>query len=102
MDPEDAFPILPHSSFGDPDCLGYLNAAVYGDQAIIVCTECEKVLKTVRAEELQRTLNEMELTLEVHTEICPACGTINLFAGDPSTVIYWCSGCGKAGGLGKS
>jgi hypothetical protein len=40
--------MLPHQSFGDPDCCGCLNGVVRGDQADIVCNECEAVVRTVR------------------------------------------------------
>jgi hypothetical protein len=36
---------LPHSSFGGPDCCGCLNGIIRGDQADIVCNECEAVIR---------------------------------------------------------
>jgi hypothetical protein len=32
--------VLPHSSFGAPDCSGCLNGITRGEQADIVCNEC--------------------------------------------------------------
>jgi hypothetical protein len=63
---------LPHSSFGDPDCCGCLNGLVRGDQADIICNECESVVRTVPASSLEQTLTEMELTLDVADAMCPA------------------------------
>ena len=39
---------LPHSSFGAPDCCGCLNGIIRGDQADIVCNECEAPSKPFR------------------------------------------------------
>jgi hypothetical protein len=60
-------PILPHSEFGDPECCGTLWPLVRDDNpdvADIMCNECEAVVKTVPVNELQRTLDEMELALD--------------------------------------
>lgn len=50
--------VLPRASFGDPDCCGCLVGILRGDQAEIVCNECGAVIQTVRATELQRTLDQ--------------------------------------------
>src|SRR6266849_7752656 len=72
---------LPHSDFGDPDCCGCLNGVIRGDQADIVCNECGTVLRTVHATNVGQTLTELEITLEVASEMCPHCGSVNLFPG---------------------
>ena len=64
---------LPHSDFGDPDCCGCLNGIVHGDHADIVCNECGAVVRTVPAGDLERTLDEMELTLETKRRKGQAC-----------------------------
>jgi hypothetical protein len=51
---------LPHSSFGDPDCCGCLNGFVRGDQADIVCNECNVVIYTIPAADLQEAFTKME------------------------------------------
>jgi hypothetical protein len=48
-----------------------LNGVVRGDQADIVCNECGLVVRTVPAADLQKTLDEMELTLDMCSEMCP-------------------------------
>jgi hypothetical protein len=58
-------PTLPHSSFGDPDCCGCLNGIIRGEQADIVCNECGQTIRTVPAADLQRVLDQMELSLDV-------------------------------------
>src|SRR5262245_38426481 len=67
---------LPHLDFGDPECCGCLVGAVAGDPAGIVCNECSAVVRTVPAADLQQTLTEMELTLDVCTGMCPYCKSV--------------------------
>jgi hypothetical protein len=69
----DEFPVPPHSCFGDPNCYGYLNAAIH----------------------------EMELALDVCAEICPHCGMVSLFPGCSDIITYWCQHCGKGSGLAR-
>ena len=66
---------LPDSGFGDPECCGCLNGVIRGDQADIVCNECGTVLRTVPVANVGRTLTELELKLEVASEMCPHCGS---------------------------
>lgn len=87
--------ILPHSDFGDPDCWGCLNAIRKGDQAEIVCNECAVVVRTVPVNEMQKTLDEMELTLDVCTEMCPHCRSVNVLAGFSEMMAFTCRECGK-------
>jgi hypothetical protein len=72
---------LPHSDFGDPDCCGCLNGVIRGEQADIVCNECDTVLRTVPAVSVGQTLTKMEITLEVASEMCPHCGSVILSPG---------------------
>src|SRR5262249_41916451 len=58
---------LPHADFGDPECCGCLCGTIREQQADIVCNECRTVVRTVPVADLQRTLDEMELTLDVCT-----------------------------------
>jgi len=87
---------LAHADFGDPECCGFLDVIFVGDQAGITCNECGLVLGTVQVGDLQRTLDLMELGLEVASELCPKCGTANLFPGFSRMLIYTCHGCGAA------
>ena len=59
---------LPHSDFGDPECCGCLNGIMCGDYARIECNECSTVIRTLAAANLQRTLDEMELSFDVGIE----------------------------------
>jgi hypothetical protein len=55
---------------------------VQGDVAEIGCTECGAVVRTVPVGDLQRTYDEIELSLDsIATEICPFCGKVNVFPG---------------------
>ena len=87
---------LPHSDFGDPECCGCLNGVIRGDQADIVCNECGTVLRTVPVANVGQTLTELELTLEVASEVCPHCGSVNLFPGFSRMLAFNCRQCGKA------
>ena len=87
---------LPHSDFGDPECCGCLNGVIRGDQADIVCNECGTVLRTVPATNVGQTLTELEITLEVASEMCPHCGSVNLFPGFSRMLAFICRQCGKA------
>jgi hypothetical protein len=91
--------VLPHSSFGDPDCCGCLNGIIHGDQAIVVCNECRTIVKTVAASDLQRTFDQMELTLDVASAICPHCGAVHLSPGFSELAAFVCDECGEAVGL---
>ena len=79
--------MLPHSDFGDPECCGCLVGAVAGDQAGIVCNECA-VVRTVPAADLEQTLTEMELTLEVRSEMCPYCRAVNVIPGFSKVLMF--------------
>ena len=87
---------LPHSDFGDPECCGCLNGVIRGDQADIVCNECGTVLRTVPAANVGQTLTELELTLEVASEGCLHCGSVNLFPGFSRMFAFTCQQCGNA------
>jgi hypothetical protein len=86
---------LPHSSFGAPACCGCLDGIVRGDQADIVCNECDAVIRTVLAAELQKTLDEMELSLEVASAQCAHCGAVNLRSGFSQLFAFTCQECGE-------
>jgi hypothetical protein len=49
---------------------------------------------------LQRTLDEMELSLAMCTEMCPHCGKVNVFAG--FSEAYICEGWGRGVRVGDS
>jgi hypothetical protein len=76
-------PIIPHSDFGDVDCCGCLFGIGRGDQADIVCNECNAIVRTVPVADLERTLREMELQGDVASAICPRCGAVHLAPGTP-------------------
>ena len=50
----------------------------YGDQADILCNECGAVIRTVPANELQRTFDEMELARRFHVSRTPVREAIRL------------------------
>jgi len=90
--PED---IVPHSDFGDPECCGLLFGIERGDMSDITCNECGVIVRTVPAADLTRTMDQMELTLDVASEICPKCGAANLFPGFSRMLAFTCRTCGE-------
>ena len=58
------------------------------------CNECDTVIRTVSAADLQNTFDEMELTLDVASELCPHCGAVNLFSGFSRMMAFTCRQCG--------
>jgi hypothetical protein len=86
---------IPHSDFGDSECCGCLTGIFRGDLADIVCNECDAVILTVLASDLQQTLDEMDLSLDLARVACPHCGAVNLFAGFSEMLAFVCYDCGK-------
>lgn len=87
---------IPHSDFGDPECCGCLCGVIDGDIARVVCNECRTIVKTVPAKDLQRTLDEMELKLDVTSAKCPHCGVVHLAPGLSKLIAFVCGNCGKS------
>src|SRR5438067_1464028 len=86
---------LPHSSFGDPSCWGCLNGTIRGDQAEIVCNLCEAVIATVPAAGLQKTFDELELTLDISSAVCGHCGAVKVIPGFSKILAFTCEQCGE-------
>jgi len=64
---------IPHADFGDPSCPGFLIGLASGDTGHIECNDCDAVVQVLPAADLQKTLDEMESTLNVATEqLCVA------------------------------
>jgi hypothetical protein len=59
---------LPHMDFGDP--CGCLNGIIRGDQAEIVCNECDAVVRTLQAADLEAVLQTMAQTEVICTTTC--------------------------------
>lgn len=86
---------IPHSSFGAKECCGCLNAVIRGDQADIVCNECDAVIQTVPAVELDQALSRLELKLDMTATMCPYCESVNLFPGFSEIKAFVCRQCGQ-------
>jgi hypothetical protein len=96
MDPEPyRETLLPHSSFGDPDCCGCLYGVRRGDHAEILCNECGVIVRTLPLDDLEKTFTEMELTLDVSSAMCPHCGSVYLLPGFSDMFIFTCRSCGR-------
>ncbi len=67
-----------------------------GDEADLTCNECGTVVGVVCPEDVRRTQDEMQLSLDVAPEQCPHCGAVNLFPGFATMMAYTCRQCGEA------
>jgi hypothetical protein len=85
---------LPHSSFGT-GCWGCLNGVIRGDQAEIICNECEAVIAIVPAADLQKTFDQLELTLDISSAACSHCGAVKLIPGLSKILAFTCEQCGE-------
>jgi hypothetical protein len=95
MKKPEEWPILAHADFGADDCDGCLFPVITGDRADITCNSCGAVVRSVPVEDLQRTFDEMELSLEsCATEMCPHCRHVNVFPGWQGMMAYTCEKCG--------
>jgi hypothetical protein len=86
---------LPHSEFGDPECCGCLDGHVRGDESDIICNECGVLIGTVPTKNLEKALNDMELTLDFCTQICRHCGKASVISGFTMMLAYTCQECGE-------
>ncbi len=86
---------FPHFEFGDPACSGLLRAFIEAGRAYIICQDCGKLIQSLAESDLRRVLHEMELTLDLATELCPHCGAANLFPGSATVAAYICVECAK-------
>jgi hypothetical protein len=90
-------PIVPHEFVGGTDCCGCLIALIRGDEADLVCNECDALIKTVPASNVENELAGMLLSQEAFsTAVCPYCGAINTFFGFSHVLAYVCSECGSS------
>jgi hypothetical protein len=87
--------ILPHSDFGDPECCGLLLPFERGDFVNIIRNDCSAIVQTVEAADLRRTLDEMQLKLDVASERCPFCRSVNLLPGFSQMLAFTCRSCGR-------
>lgn len=92
---------IPHSEFGGPDCGCCFNAVISGDEADIVCYECDTVVRTVPAADLQATLDAMELALPLCIEKCPHCKGVSVITGLSKVFAFKCRHCGELVKLSK-
>ena len=69
---------------------------VRDEGAQIFCNEGGAVVRTVRASELLRTLDEMESKLDLAITRCRHCGAVNLQPGFDRLIAFVCDRCGKS------
>lgn len=86
--------------WGDKECCGCLMIEERGDVADLVCNECGVVVRTVARSDLHPVVTEMSLAGGFAHELCPHCGSVNLFPGFSEMMAYRCRECGK--GVAKS
>ena len=65
-------------------------------------TLVQDIREALYGEEVNRTLDDMKLSLEMCTGMCPHCGNVNIFPGFTEMIAYTCQECGRAVGAGDS
>ncbi len=91
-------PIIPHESLG-ADCCGCIFPLLRGDEADLMCNECEAVIRTVPAAEIDQALAELARPVApngICSYTCPNCGTNRTFPGFSSMIAFVCSECGQS------
>ncbi len=91
-------PIIPHENLG-ADCCGCIFPLRRGDEADLMCNECQAVIRTVPATEVDQALAELVRTLrsaEICSYTCPHCGAVRAFPGFSSMIAFVCSSCGES------
>ena len=53
------------------------------------------MIRRIPTADLRKTFDEMELTLDVASEICSSCGAVNLFPGFSKMDVFTCKSCGE-------
>jgi hypothetical protein len=98
--------LVPHSSYGDPDCCGIIIPARGGVQVRLAtdrdtanveltCNECGVILDTVPAAEAEQVLLWMAMDEGVCSERCPHCGETSVILGCSSLDAFTCRFCGR-------
>jgi hypothetical protein len=65
-------------------------------------TLVQDIREALYGEEVNRTLDDMKLSLEMCTGMCPHCGNVNIFPGFTEMIAYTCQECGRTVGAGDS
>jgi len=89
-----AIPIVPHESLG-ADCCGCLIVRVRGDEADILCNECDAVIRTVPVVEVESVMLEMVKTDTICSAACTHCGALNTFPLFSAIQAFICRECGE-------
>ena len=93
--------MAPHGEFGDSECCGLLVGIIGGDKADIGCNECDTILKTVPAGDPPRAFDDMVVTLDFATDLCPHCCGVNVLSGFSNMLAYTCRQHGKPIRVGR-
>jgi uncharacterized protein with PIN domain len=86
--------IVPHESLG-ADCCGCIVAVKRGDEADLVCNECNALIRTVPASKVEQALAQLTPSHEICSARCPHCGALNLFPGFSAMHAFTCRECGE-------
>ena len=87
-------PVVPHESIAGADCCGCLIVVERGDQADILCNECDALVATVPAADVEATLLAMAMSQGVCSAACPHCGAHHVFIGITQVEAFVCQECG--------
>ena len=96
---EDITTIIPHADVGGPsDCSGCLFGRMVRKYGMIACKECGEIVAKVLAGNLQRTLDGLELKLDIAPAMCRYCRSVNLIPGFSRVEAFTCLKCRKWNG----
>jgi hypothetical protein len=86
--------IVPHESLG-ADCCGCIVSLERGDDADLVCNECNALIRTVPLTEVDQALAQLASSDEICSARCPCCGALNVFQGFSVMHAFACRECGE-------
>jgi hypothetical protein len=66
-----------------------------GDEADLVCNECNALIRTVPASEGEQMLTQLAPSDELCSARCPHCEALNVFVGFSIMEAFTCSECGE-------
>ena len=62
---------------------------------MIECNECSAIIRTMPADDLEKTLHEMELSLDIASAACAHCGAVHLRPGFSRLLAFTSDECGR-------
>jgi ribosomal protein L40E len=93
--------IIPHECLGADRC-GCIVSVVRGHEADMVCNECNALIGTVPANEVEEMLLQLAPSDEICGSECLHCGALNVFPGFSTIEAFTCRQCGEGTAIERS